>query len=49
MRATPQGITLLGQAKDVVEGKEVWSTPLLYGGRLYVKGSQEFSCFDLSK
>jgi outer membrane protein assembly factor BamB len=49
MRATPEGITSLGQAKDLVEGKEVWSTPLLYGGRLYVKGSQEFSCFDLSK
>jgi outer membrane protein assembly factor BamB len=49
MRATPEGISLLGQAKDLVEGKEVWSTPLLYGGRLYVKGSQEFSCFDLSK
>src|SRR5688572_14045260 len=49
VRATPDGITLLGQTKDLVEGKEVWSTPLLYGGRLYVKGSQEFSCFDLSK
>jgi outer membrane protein assembly factor BamB len=48
-RATPEGIKLLGQAKDLVEGREVWSTPLLYGGRLYVKGGQEFSCFDLSK
>jgi outer membrane protein assembly factor BamB len=49
LRATPDGITLLGQAKDLVEGREVWSTPLLYGGRLYVKGAQEFSCFDLSR
>jgi outer membrane protein assembly factor BamB len=49
VKATPQGIGLIGQAKDLVEGKEVWSTPLLYGGRLYVKGSQEFSCFDPSK
>ena len=49
VKATPGGIKLIGQVKDLIEGKEIWSTPLLYGGRLYVKGGQEFSCFDLSK
>jgi outer membrane protein assembly factor BamB len=46
-RATPQGIELLAQAQ-VLDGREVWSTPLLYGGRLYAKGDTEFVCFDLS-
>ena len=26
----------------------MWSTPLIYGGRLYAKGDTEFVCFDLS-
>jgi hypothetical protein len=46
-RATPQGIELLAQAQ-VMDGREVWSTPLIYGGRLYAKGDTEFVCFDLS-
>jgi hypothetical protein len=46
-RATPAGIELLGQA-EVVEGKEVWATPVLYGGRLYVKGRQELICLELT-
>jgi outer membrane protein assembly factor BamB len=46
-RATPEGIELLTQA-DVLDGSDVWSTPLLYGGRLYAKGVTEFVCFDLS-
>jgi hypothetical protein len=48
LRATPAGFTLLGQA-NAVDGKEVWATPLLYGGRLYAKGSQELICFEWAK
>ena len=47
-RATPAGIESLGQADGVVEGKEVWSTPLLYGGRLYAKGAQELVCLEMN-
>jgi outer membrane protein assembly factor BamB len=46
VRATPDGVQLLGQA-EVVEGKEVWSMPLLYGGRVYAKGGQELVCLEL--
>ena len=46
-RASPGGIELLAQAQ-LVDAREVWSTPLLYGGRLYAKGDTEFLCFDLS-
>ena len=46
-RATPEGIELLDQAQ-LLDAREVWSTPLLYGGRLYAKGDTEFVCFDLS-
>jgi outer membrane protein assembly factor BamB len=46
-RATPAGITLLSQA-DVLDAREVWSTPLLYGGRLYAKGDTEIVCFDMT-
>ncbi len=47
MKATPNGISLLGQMKEVVEGKQVWATPLVYGGRVYVKGAQELVCLEL--
>ena len=46
MRATPQGYRVMGQAA-AVEGTTVFSTPLLYGRRLYAKGTTEFICFDL--
>jgi outer membrane protein assembly factor BamB len=46
-KASPQGIELLTQAQ-VIDGREVWSTPLIYGGRLYAKGDTEFVCFDLT-
>jgi outer membrane protein assembly factor BamB len=47
IRATPESYELIGQG-DAVEGKEVWATPVLFGGRLYAKGAQELVCLDLS-
>jgi outer membrane protein assembly factor BamB len=29
--------------------RRVWSTPLLYGGRVYVKGTRTFACYELPK
>jgi hypothetical protein len=49
VRATPERVTLIGQASEVVDGSEVWATPLLYGGRVYVKGGQELVCLELGK
>ena len=48
LRATPDGHQLLDQADGAVDGKEVWATPVLHGGRLYAKGAQELVCLDLT-
>lgn len=45
-KASPDGIQLLAQAQ-VLDGREVWASPLLYGGRLFAKGDTELICFDL--
>jgi sugar lactone lactonase YvrE len=47
LRATPAGVELIGQG-EAVEGKEVWATPVLYGGRLYAKGGQELVCLEIT-
>ena len=47
-RATGEGAELLAQA-DVLDGTQIWSTPLIYGGRLYAKGTAELLCFDLTR
>jgi outer membrane protein assembly factor BamB len=41
-------LEVISQA-DVVDWREAWSTPLIYGKRLYVKGAQEFLCFDFTE
>ncbi len=45
--ADSAGIGVLAQAQ-LMDDREVWATPLLYGGRLYVKGTRELVCFDMS-
>ena len=45
--ADAAGISILAQA-EIFDDHEIWATPLLYGGRLYAKGSRELVCFDLS-
>jgi outer membrane protein assembly factor BamB len=30
--------------KDLFEGEDIWSVPLVYGGRIYAKGQAEFVC-----
>jgi hypothetical protein len=47
VQATPQGVKLLAQHPQF-DAREAWSTPLLYGGRLYAKGGEEFVCLDVS-
>ena len=46
IQATPQACKLISQVQ-VFTGKENWSTPLVYRGRLYVKGPKELACFDI--
>jgi outer membrane protein assembly factor BamB len=45
--ASQKELKLISAAK-LIEGTQTWATPLVYGGRLYVKGEQEFVCYDIS-
>jgi outer membrane protein assembly factor BamB len=49
MSATPQEFKLISQAQIFDAGyAEVWSTPLIYHGKLYAKGQNELVCLDIS-
>lgn len=47
-KADANGIQLISQFTPT-RGSQVWATPLLYGGRLYVKGEAELFCFDATR
>ena len=47
LKATPEGCTLISQVQ-LFQGNPIWSTPLIYRGRLYAKGVEEFVCLDIS-
>ncbi len=32
----------------VLDEKEVWATPLIYNGKLYVRGFNDLICLDIS-
>ena len=44
--ATPEKVEAIRQV-DLLEGSNIWSTPLLYDGKLYVKGVEELVCLDV--
>jgi outer membrane protein assembly factor BamB len=46
-RATPEKLEVISTA-DALDGAEIWTMPLVYGGRLYLKGEQELVCYDIS-
>ena len=46
-RATPQGFERISSVPDVVEGGEVWATPAIHDGKLYLKGERELVCIDI--
>jgi outer membrane protein assembly factor BamB len=48
LRATPAGVERLGAAQ-VVDGSEVWATPLVYRGRIYVRGEGALVALDPSR
>jgi hypothetical protein len=45
-KATAAGYTKLGDAK-VCDGGQIWSSPVVYNGKVYVKGTEELLCLDL--
>jgi outer membrane protein assembly factor BamB len=48
LQATPEGYKKISKVEDVVDGDQNWATPLIYDGKLYVKGKEELVCFDIS-
>jgi hypothetical protein len=46
---SPQGARVISQfpAASAERDLRVWSTPLLYGGCVYVKGARQLSCYKL--
>jgi outer membrane protein assembly factor BamB len=47
VRATSKGYELLAQ-QPLFDGNQIWASPLLYDGKLYCKGMDEFVCLDVS-
>ena len=47
VEAGPDGVKLVEQDQPF-DGSEIWSTPLLYGGKLYARGVDELVCLDVS-
>jgi hypothetical protein len=45
--ATPEGYKVLSQ-KPLFDYSMVWSTPMIYRGKLYAKGENELVCLDIS-
>ncbi len=49
MKATPNGVEAISQVQVFDAGfSKVWSTPLIYHGRLYVKGQSDLVCLDIT-
>ena len=46
-RATPEGYEKLGEFQAVERTGNAWSTPLVYRGKMYVKGRNDFVCYDI--
>jgi hypothetical protein len=44
---TPDGVKKISSVRQL-EGTQLWATPLIYAGRLYLKGEQELVCYDIS-
>jgi outer membrane protein assembly factor BamB len=47
LQATPKGVKGLSQV-ELFEADQIWSTPLLYDGKLYAKGRDNLVCLDVS-
>jgi outer membrane protein assembly factor BamB len=49
IKATPEGAELISQAQVFdADFSKVWSTPLIYHGKLYAKGQSQLICLDIS-
>ena len=50
MQATPKGSQVISKFELFPEGfEQVWSTPLVYRGKLYAKGEKELVCLEVGR
>jgi outer membrane protein assembly factor BamB len=47
-KATGQGYAKISQVKEITHGTNVWATPTIANGKLYIKGVEELICLDIS-
>lgn len=45
--ATPEGFKKIAQLDGAAEGSQVWATPTVYNGKLYVKGQEDLVAYDI--
>lgn len=48
VKATPEGLEKIRTVKGFVEGDQIWATPLIYDGKLYIKTKEELIAYDIS-
>lgn len=48
-KATPEKFEKISEFEDFPGGKEIWSTPLIYKGKMYCKGTNQFVCFNIAE
>jgi outer membrane protein assembly factor BamB len=48
IKATPQGMEKLRVLKRFVQGNQIWATPLVYNGKLYIQSKDELIAYDIS-
>jgi hypothetical protein len=47
-KVTPAGFDQISSVPNFVEGRDVWASPTIHDGKLYVKGERELVCVDIS-
>ena len=47
-KATPEGYTKISTVAKITNGKNIWATPTIANGKLYVKGLEELVCLDIT-
>ena len=48
IQATPQAYERLSAIKVLQNTKEAWASPMVYNGKLYLKGATQFVCVDIA-
>ncbi len=47
VKATPEAVSKISDFK-ALDGTQIWSAPMIYNGKLYVKGTEDLVCLDIS-